>query len=121
MYSARCWAGKQQHEPRPLSAAIIYPQLCVRESRRDTSWNETVETVDQGTVDHRPGTRKIAARLRDRYAQGASIRELMAQTGRSYGWTHRLLRESGAVLHGRGAHPRGKPTRLTRCTERRDR
>ncbi|HEX2297955.1 MAG TPA: helix-turn-helix domain-containing protein, partial [Pseudonocardiaceae bacterium] len=29
-----------------------------------------------------------------------------AQTGRSYGWTHRLLRESGAALRGRGgAHP----------------
>ncbi|MGH4025218.1 MAG: helix-turn-helix domain-containing protein [Pseudonocardiaceae bacterium] len=49
---------------------------------------------------------QIAAQLKDRYAQGASIRDLMAQTGRSYGWTHRLLRESGAVLRGRGgAHP----------------
>ena len=52
----------------------------------------------------------IAARLRDRYAQGASIRDLMAETGRSYGWTHRLLRESGAVLRGRGgAHPPRRP------------
>ena len=49
---------------------------------------------------------QIAAKLKDRYAQGASIRDLMAQTGRSYGWTHRLLRESGAQLRGRGgAHP----------------
>ena len=49
---------------------------------------------------------KIATRLRDRYAQGASIRELVAETGRSYGWTHRLLRESGVQLRGRGgAHP----------------
>ena len=53
-----------------------------------------------------PERDQIAAQLRDRYAQGASIRDLMAQTGRSYGWTHRLLRESGAVLRGRGgAHP----------------
>lgn len=53
-----------------------------------------------------PEREKIAAVLRDRYAQGASIRDLMEQTGRSYGWTHRLLRESGAVLRGRGgAHP----------------
>ena len=53
-----------------------------------------------------PEREQIAARLRDRYVQGASIRDLMAQTGRSYGWTYRLLRESGAVLRGRGgAHP----------------
>ena len=49
-----------------------------------------------------PERDQIAARLRDRYAQGASIRDLMAQTGRSYGWTYRLLRESGATLRGRG-------------------
>ena len=53
-----------------------------------------------------PERDKIAARLRDQYTQGASIRDLMAQTGRSYGWTHRLLRESGVTLRGRGgAHP----------------
>ena len=53
-----------------------------------------------------PERDQIAAQLRDRYAQGASIRDLMAQTGRSYGWTYRLLRESGTTLRGRGgAHP----------------
>ena len=53
-----------------------------------------------------PEREKIAARLRDRYDQGASIRDLTAQIGRSYGWTHPLLRESGVQLRGRGgAHP----------------
>lgn len=53
-----------------------------------------------------PERDKIATWLRNRYAQGASIRDLMAETGRSYGWTHRLLRESGTPLRGRGgAHP----------------
>ena len=53
-----------------------------------------------------PEREQIAASLRDRYAQGASIRDLVKQTGRSYGWTHRVLRESGVVLRGRGgAHP----------------
>ncbi|HEX2299805.1 MAG TPA: helix-turn-helix domain-containing protein [Pseudonocardiaceae bacterium] len=57
-----------------------------------------------------PERDKIAARLRDQYTQGASIRDLMAQTGRSYGWTYRLLRESGATLRGRGgAHPPRQP------------
>jgi hypothetical protein len=55
----------------------------------------------------------IATRLRDAYAQGASIRELTEQTGRSYGWTHRLLRESGAQLRGRGG---ARPTRRTKPT-----
>ena len=57
-----------------------------------------------------PEREAMATRLRDRYAQGASIRELMAQTGRSYGWTHRLLRESGAELRGRGG---ARPPRRT--------
>ena len=57
-----------------------------------------------------PEREEVAARLRDRYTQGASIRELMTLTGRSYGWTHRLLRESGAVLRGRGgAHAKRRP------------
>ena len=61
-----------------------------------------------------PEREKIAAVLRERYAQGASIRDLMEQTGRSYGWTHRLLTESGAALRGRGGAHRsrqGEPTR----------
>lgn len=60
----------------------------------------------------------IATRLRDRYTQGASIRDLMAETGRSYGWTHWLLRESGVQLRGRGgAHP---PRRTTAADNRTD-
>jgi len=61
-----------------------------------------------------PEREQIATRLRESYTRGASIRELMALTGRSYGWVHRLLRESGAVLRGRGgARPHGetKPAR----------
>ncbi|HEX2298570.1 MAG TPA: helix-turn-helix domain-containing protein [Pseudonocardiaceae bacterium] len=59
-----------------------------------------------------PEREQVAARLRERYAQGASIRELMTLTGRSYGWTHRLLRESGAVLRGRGgAHTNPRHSR----------
>ena len=33
---------------------------------------------------------QIATRLRKQYEEGASIRALMVQTGRSYGWIHRL-------------------------------
>lgn len=49
-----------------------------------------------------PQRAQIADRLRERYAQGASIRALASETGRSYGFVHRLLTETGVVLRGRG-------------------
>ena len=44
----------------------------------------------------------IRAELREGYLAGASIRDLVAQTGRSFGFVHRLLLEAGVVLRGRG-------------------
>jgi predicted transcriptional regulator len=52
---------------------------------------------------------KLAADLRKKYDSGKSIRELAASTGRSYGFVHRILSESGATLRGRGGATRGKP------------
>ena len=46
--------------------------------------------------------------VRQRYNNGASIRELATDTGRSYGFIHRLLVESGAELRGRGGPTRTK-------------
>lgn len=51
---------------------------------------------------------KLSATLRKRYDSGASIRELAASTGRSYGFVHRILSESGANLRGRGGATRRK-------------
>jgi predicted transcriptional regulator len=51
---------------------------------------------------------KLAADLKKKYAAGASIRDLAEQTGRSYGFVHRVLSESGATLRGRGGATRGK-------------
>ena len=42
---------------------------------------------------------KLAADLKKKYTAGASIRELAASTGRSYGFVHRVLSESGAAHH----------------------
>lgn len=44
----------------------------------------------------------LGEQLQQRYLAGASIRELAAETGRSYGFVHRLLVDSGAELRGRG-------------------
>ncbi|MEU1824146.1 helix-turn-helix domain-containing protein [Streptomyces abikoensis] len=48
--------------------------------------------------------RRVGAELLGLYEAGASIRELSRATGRSYGFVHRLLLESGAVLRGRGGY-----------------
>ncbi len=48
----------------------------------------------------------FAADLRAKYEGGQSIRALAAATGRSYGFVHRILGESGASLRGRGGATR---------------
>lgn len=40
--------------------------------------------------------------LKTAYEKGSSIRTLAAESGRSYGYVHRALVESGAALRGRG-------------------
>jgi hypothetical protein len=40
--------------------------------------------------------------LRSAYEKGASIRSLVATTGKSYGSVHSLLRESGTTMRSRG-------------------
>ena len=51
---------------------------------------------------------KLAADLKRKYATGTSIRELAAETGRSYGFVHRVLSETGVTLRGRGGATRTK-------------
>lgn len=40
------------------------------------------------------------------YGQGCSIRRIAAETGRSYGFVHRVLSESDLSLRARGGVPR---------------
>ena len=54
---------------------------------------------------------KLAAELRKKYEGGSSIRALAEATGRSYGFVHRMLSESGASLRGRGGATRGRSAR----------
>lgn len=51
---------------------------------------------------------RLAAELRKKYDGGQSIRTLAAASGRSYGFVHRMLSESGATLRGRGGATRAK-------------
>ena len=49
----------------------------------------------------------LGAELGQRYAGGESIRSIAQDTGRSYGFVHGVLKESGASLRGRGGATRG--------------
>lgn len=45
---------------------------------------------------------QLLVELRSAYEGGASIRKLVASTGRSYGSIHSMLRESGTPMRSRG-------------------
>ena len=49
---------------------------------------------------------KLATDLKKRYDAGESIRSLATATGRSYGFIHRILTETGVALRGRGGATR---------------
>ncbi len=52
---------------------------------------------------------KLANDLKEKYESGQSIRLLAESSGRSYGFVHRILTESGATLRGRGGATRKRP------------
>jgi hypothetical protein len=64
------------------------------------------ETLKKGTRVTGADRSKLAALLGKRYDSGESIRSLAASTGRSYGFVHRILTETGVTLRGRGGATR---------------
>ena len=66
------------------------------------------ETLKKGTRVTGADRSKLAADLKNRYDAGESIRSLAASTGRSYGFVHRMLSETGVKLRGRGGATRGR-------------
>jgi hypothetical protein len=50
----------------------------------------------------------LAGDFKRRYELGASIRDLSDESGKSYGFVHRLLGEAGAQFRGRGGATRKK-------------
>lgn len=65
-------------------------------------------TLKKGTRVTGADRAKLAADLKKRYDSGESIRALAADTGRSYGFVHRILTETGVSLRGRGGATRGR-------------
>ena len=66
------------------------------------------ETLKKGTRVTGAERNKLATDLKKRYDAGESIRTLATATGRSYGFIHRILTETGVALRGRGGATRGK-------------
>jgi len=63
-------------------------------------------TLRKGTRVTGEDRSRLATDLKNRYAAGESIRSLATATGRSYGFIHRILTETGVVLRGRGGATR---------------
>lgn len=66
------------------------------------------ETVKKGARVTGAQRDSLAAEFKKKYAEGKSIRELAASTGRSYGFVHNVLTEAGVNLRGRGGNTRRK-------------
>ena len=66
------------------------------------------ETLRKGTRVTGTERDRLATDLKKRYDAGESIRALAHATGRSYGFIHRILKETGVALRGRGGATRNK-------------
>jgi hypothetical protein len=73
-----------------------------------SSKEETVAELPKGRRITGGERDRLSQDLRKRYENGDSIRALAASTGRSYGFIHRVLSESGTTLRGRGGATRRK-------------
>lgn len=79
------------------------------------SWATTADAEGMHVADLKKGSRitggdreRLAAEFKRKYESGESIRLLAEGAGRSYGFVHRILSESGATLRGRGGATRRK-------------
>jgi hypothetical protein len=64
------------------------------------------DTLRKGTRVTGEDRGKLATDMAQRYDAGESIRSLATSSGRSYGFIHRLLTETGVRLRGRGGATR---------------
>ena len=79
-----------------------------RQVRRDEDEEWDVAELKKGSRVTGGDRDKMAGDLKKRYEAGESIRLLAESSGRSYGFVHRILNESGATLRGRGGATRKK-------------
>ena len=84
------------------------PYEYVNDAVHTKSWRSAVPELKKGSRITGSDRDKLSTDLRTKYESGQSIRLLAESSGRSYGFVHRILSESGATLRGRGGATRGK-------------
>lgn len=63
---------------------------------------DTIEPIGKGRRITGEDRAKLVAHMRKRYEEGATVRVLNEETGRSFGAIQRLLAESGTLIRPRG-------------------
>jgi hypothetical protein len=71
--------------------------------------------IQKGTRITGEGRKDLAASLVTRYQRGESIRSMAQDIGRSYGFVHGVLTESGVSMRGRGGATRGRAAEARRA------
>ena len=67
--------------------------------------------LQKGTRITGKGREDLASSLVSRYERGESIRSMAEDIGRSYGFVHGVLKESGVTMRSRGGATRGAAAR----------
>lgn len=67
--------------------------------------------LQKGTRITGRGREDLASSLVSRYERGESIRSMAEDIGRSYGFVHGVLKESGVAMRSRGGATRGAAAR----------
>ncbi len=76
----------------------------------ETGKTQSTKSITRGARIVGTDRDSLAAELREKYDSGESIRSLAGATGRSYGFIHRILNESGATMRRRGGTARRTST-----------
>lgn len=82
--------------------------MCAKRDSLAERWEYGMAALKKGARVTGAARTKLASELKKAYDKGKSIRELADTHGRSYGFVHRVLTESGATLRGRGGATRGR-------------
>ena len=90
------------------SPGLVKITLGTGSALQDDQEEDTVAELKKGSRVTGGERDKLAGDLKKRYEGGESIRLLAESSGRSYGFVHRILNESGATLRGRGGATRKK-------------
>ena len=64
------------------------------------------------------GRKDLAATLVRRYQRGESVRSMAEDIGRSYGFVHGVLAESGVAMRSRGGATRGAAAEARRAASK---